>query len=201
MKVSGETTLHADPAAVWAAVTDPQVLVRTIPGCQRLETTGPDAYSMTVSAGVAAIKGSYDGTVALTDQQPPASFVLRAAGAGAPGTVKTDVTVTLTDGGDGTTTLRYDADAIVGGMVGGVGQRMLAGVAKKVAGEFFANIDGVLTGATPPAPVAAAIPPGMPGLAAPAAERSSGDFGRGVLVGAAIALAGVAVGALLGQRR
>jgi uncharacterized protein len=204
MKVSGDTVLHADAETVWRTVTDPQVLVRTIPGCERLEVAGPDAYAMTVSAGVASIKGTYDGTVALTDQIRPSSFVLHASGAGASGTIRTDVAVRLSDGGDGTTSLRYDADADVGGMVGGVGQRVLTSVAKKMAGQFFANVDDVLTGAAPITPAAAAAAGAGPAVfTAPPRARAvpSGGFVKGVLVGAGVALAGVLVGTLIGRRR
>ena len=115
---------------------------------------------MTVTAGVASIKGVYTGEVRLGDQQPPDSFVLTASGSGAPGTVSADVRVTLADAGGGTTAVTYDADAIVGGMVGGVGQRMLTGVAKKTAGEFFGAVDDVLNGraASPAARSAAGAP-------------------------------------------
>ncbi len=153
MKVRGDAVLHAPPDAVWRALNDPAVLVRTIPGCERLEQIGPDRYRMTVTAGVASIKGTYQGEVALTDPRPPSSFVLKASGAGAPGTVSADVVVTLADAGDSSTRLEYDADAVVGGMVGGVGQRVLTGVAKKTAGEFFAAVDDVLTGKAPSADV------------------------------------------------
>src|SRR5439155_11989389 len=126
---------------------DPAVLVRTIPGCERLEQVGPDAYRMVVSAGVAAIKGTYSGDVLLTALEPPNSFLLKASGSGAPGTVSAEVRIGLAEQNGGTL-LTYDADAVVGGPVGGVGQRILAGVAKKTANEFFAAVDQVLTGAT-----------------------------------------------------
>ena len=71
---------------------------------------------------------------------------MKASGAGGPGTVSADVRVSLAEVAGGTE-LSYDADAVVGGVIGGVGQRMLAGVAKKLAAEFFANVDAVLTGA------------------------------------------------------
>ncbi|AYY12957.1 carbon monoxide dehydrogenase [Actinobacteria bacterium YIM 96077] len=242
MKVTGSAALHAPRDQVWQALNDPAVLVRTIPGCQRLEETGPDAYRMTVYAGVGSVKGTYAGNVQLTDQEEPSSFVLKAQGSGAPGTVSADVKVTLSENGDGVTTLDYDADAIVGGMIGGVGQRMLTGVAKKTAGEFFSAVDDVLTGraatgagagtsgaegAGPAAPADQAVPaasgvPGMPAGAAssagsrpgvyeaPATPASQGtglagvlggDFGRGVLAGAVIALAGVVVGGWAAGRR
>jgi uncharacterized protein len=186
---------------VWEALNDPKVLVRTIPGCERLEATGPDAYSMTVTAGVASIKGTYAGNVALSDQQHPNSFLMRASGAGGPGTVSADVKVTLADEG-GTTRLTYDADAVIGGVIGGVGQRMLAGVAKKMAGEFFAQVDDVLIGkGVPPAAVAEQASSGEPSaFVAPAkigripALSADGGFLLGTIVGAAIALLGVLVG-------
>jgi len=204
VKVTGQAVLHAPIGRVWAALNDPAVLVRTIPGCERLEATGPDAYAMTVTAGVASIKGTYSGEVKLHDQQPPASFVMSASGAGGPGTVSTEVQVRLEEV-DGATRLTYDADAVVGGMIGGVGQRMLAGVAKKTAGEFFAAVDDVLTGKAPAlvtAPATAA--PAQDGvyLVPPKSARAVPEgFATGAVVGAVIALAGVLVGGLLGRRR
>lgn len=154
MKISGTSTLTADRASVYRALNDPAVLVATIPGCQRLEALGEDAYKMTVAAGVGSIKGVYDGEVRLTDHVEPSRFTLKAQGAGAPGTIGADVLVTLADGDGGSTVLSYEADAIVGGMIGGVGQRMLTGVSKRMADEFFRNVDAVLTGAAPTAAAA-----------------------------------------------
>ena len=150
MKISGESTVQAPPAQVWAALLDPAVLVRTIPGCERLETTGEHAYAMTVTAGVAAIRGTYSGTCSLSDLKPHESLVLSAQGAGAPGTIGADVDVRFTDNGDGTTRISYDAEAIVGGTIGGVGQRMLGSVSRRMANEFFGNVDRALTGDWPP---------------------------------------------------
>jgi carbon monoxide dehydrogenase subunit G len=204
MKVSGDAVLHAPVERVWSALNDPAVLVQTIPGCERLEATGPDSYRMVVTAGVASIKGTYSGQVALTDQQEPTSFLMVASGAGGPGTVSTEVRVSLADVGDGSTRLSYDADAVVGGVVAGVGQRMLVGVAKKMAGEFFSAVDDVLTGKTAAAAQAVTSVDGAPAYVSTVAARPAfgGEgFLRGALVGAAIALAGVVVGGLLARRR
>lgn len=207
MKVNGSAVLHAPRERVWAALQDPAVLVRTIPGCQQLEQVGPDSYRATVIAGVASIKGTYSGDVRLSDQAEPDSFMLHASGAGAPGTVSADVRVTLAGADDGTTRLDYDADAVVGGAIGGVGQRMLAGVAKKTAGEFFSAVDDVLTGRAELAPAvpAAVGPAGTPAAApavytAPPRQRQAVPVGvvlAAVVVGALIALAGVVVGRLI----
>ena len=231
MKISGTSTLSADRVAVWAALNDPAVLVQTIPGCQRLEALGDDAFKMTVAAGVGSIKGVYDGEVRLTEHQHPDSFKMLAQGAGAPGTIGAQVWVNLIEGPDGKTELKYDADATVGGMIGGVGQRMLTGVSRKMADEFFRNVDAVLVGGVPGAmPLAptgllggVAQPAGV-GVAAPgvpvsspaagpqvgqvftapqaAAAASTGPgFLLGVVAGAAAALAGAVVGGWLAGRR
>src|SRR5687768_14359777 len=104
---------------------------------------------MNVSVGVGAIRGTYAGEVKLSDQQRPKSYVMHASGAGAPGQVRATVTINLEPNGDGTT-LTYSADAVVGGPVAGVGQRMITGVAKRMAGQFFKAIDDELTGAVVP---------------------------------------------------
>ena len=211
MRVSGQAVLNASPQAAWDALLDPSVLVRTIPGCERLETTGENSYAMTVNAGVAAIKGTYSGTVELRDLDEPRSLIMRAAGAGAPGTIDTSVQVRFTDDGDDGTTTRvnYDADAVVGGMLGGVGQRMLTSVSKRMAGEFFGAVDAVLTGneVVPPtasdaaAGVAEAAAPGTVFTAPPRPGSDRDGFVKGIVVGAGLVLLGVLAGAVAGRRR
>jgi len=197
MKISGSNTVPFPVAQVWDALLDPAVLVRTIPGCERLETTGDNTYAMTVTAGVAAIRGTYDGTCALSDLVEHESLVMRLRGAGAPGTVDATVNVAFEDAGDGATRISYDADAIVGGMVGGVGQRMLTSVSRRMAQEFFGNVATALAG---PAP-AEAPAPGVPAAAGvyerPPAVRVGGvsdDFLKGIAVGAGLVLLGVVAG-------
>jgi len=201
MKFTGENTLHAPVEKAWDALLDPAVLVRTIPGCERLEASGENAYAMTVTAGVAAIKGTYSGSCELSNLKPHESLVMKLDGAGAPGTIGATVDVRFAPAADGTTTIAYDADAVVGGMVGGVGQRMLTSVSRRMAGEFFGNVDAVLTGAAPTPVATAASVESEPGVftapARPGAVSSQRDFLTGIAVGAAL----VALGVLIGRRR
>src|SRR6185503_6134751 len=146
MKISGSAVLNAPVERVWAAFNDPGVLARAIPGCQVLHEVEPDAYKMTVSVGVASIKSTYEGDVILTELDPPGSFCLKVIGVGAPGTVGADVSFRLQESEAGGTDLSYEADAVVGGAIGGVGQRMLMGVAKKMASQFFAAVDADIAG-------------------------------------------------------
>ncbi|SFF01198.1 CoxG family protein [Blastococcus tunisiensis] len=220
MNLDGSAVLSGDPEQVWAVITDPAVLARTIPGCETLEQVGDDEYKMNVSVGVGAIRGTYAGEVRLADKQHPTSYVMHASGAGAPGNARAQVTINLEPAGDGKTNLTYSADAVIGGPVAGVGQRMITGVAKRMAGQFFTAIDDELTGkaapvAAPAAPAAAApaAEPGAAPAAAPAvfAGRAAaapaaigGDvrtLALGAVGGAALTLIGVLVGYRMGRRR
>lgn len=213
MKFTGENVLAAPVAQAWDALLDPAVLVRTIPGCERLEATGENAYAMTVTAGVASIKGTYAGSCALRDLVEHESLVMKLDGAGAPGTIGATVNVRFTPEGS-STRISYDADAVVGGMIGGVGQRMLTSVSRRMAGEFFGNVDAVLAGTAPVvapvgpvvAPVAATGEAPAVGqvFTAPAAAVAAGsrqEFLTGVAVGAGLVVLGVVVGGIFGRRR
>ncbi len=222
MKISGSSTLEAPVDKVWEAIQDPAVLARCLPGCESLSVIGDDRYAMSVTAGVAAIKGTYAGEVSLSDKVAPTSLTMRASGAGAPGTIDADVKVQLAPSAGGGTDLSYDADASVGGAIGGVGQRMLVGVSRKMAGQFFTALDRDIAG--PPAgggdladagaagSAATGAPGGgpgsgtvYPGRAATANANatlnldSAAGFAVGVLVGGLLALAGVALGARIGR--
>jgi len=213
MKISGTAALQASPQQVWDAFHDPEVLARCLPGCESLTEVGPDRYAMTVTAGVAAIKGTYDGTVALLDPQHPERFTMKAQGAGGPGTVDADVVVHLAPSAAGGTDLSYDADAAVGGMIGGVGQRMLSGVTRKMAGQFFEAVDADIAGVRKEKKAGRPVTPSastgeVPSGARPiesvgtstAGRGGRRDFGWGVATGGAVAIAGVIVGWLIGGR-
>ena len=212
MKFTGENTLAAPVEQAWDALLDPAVLVRTIPGCERLEATGDNAYAMTVTAGVASIKGTYAGSCVLTDLVEHESLVMKLDGAGAPGTIGATVNVRFVPEGP-STRVTYDADAIVGGMIGGVGQRMLTSVSRRMAGEFFGNVDGVLagggaglvTGAGAPSSTSEAAPATAGQVfTAPAPSAAAGsrqEFLTGVAVGAGLVVLGVIVGGVFGRRR
>ena len=211
MKFTGENVLAAPVEKAWDALLDPAVLVQTIPGCEKLSATGDNAYAMTVTAGVASIKGTYAGSCALTDLVERESLVMRLDGAGAPGTIGATVHVRFTPEGS-STRISYDADAVVGGMIGGVGQRMLTSVSKRMAGEFFGNVDAVLAGGGAPESL---VEPGLVTSASAPSSTSGGavftppvkvaaagskqEFLTGVAVGTGLVVLGVVVGGIVGR--
>ena len=214
MNLDGSAVLSAAPEEVWSLLTDPAVLARTIPGCESLQQVGEDSYTMVITAGVGAIRGRYAGEVRLSDLSFPTSYVMHASGSGGPGSVRATVQIALAPS-DAGTELTWSADAVVGGAVAGVGQRMISGVAKRMAGQFFTAVDEELT-APQPNVVAQVepdhVPAGTSAEVSPAARVGpSAAVGwvpaetRPLLVGAAggglLTLLGVWVGWLLGRRR
>jgi carbon monoxide dehydrogenase subunit G len=214
VNLDGSAVLSAAPEQVWAVITDPAVLARTIPGCESLQQVGEDSYTMVVSAGVGAVRGKYAGEVRLSDLSFPKSYVMHASGSGGPGSVRATVQINLLPSAEGTE-LTYSADAVVGGAVAGVGQRMITGVAKRMAGQFFSAVDKELSEPNVVAEVSP-VPEGVPAVTSAVAGPvtyarqpvAPGGWiptdARPLLVGAAggglLALLGVWVGYLLGRR-
>ena len=136
MKLEGSYEVKAPRQKVWSAFLDPETLRKAIPGCEKLEMVGPDEYKATLKIGVAAVKGTFEGKVRLLDKKPSDSYRLAAEGSGGPGFVRADTLISLDDI-EGGTRVSYSADVQVGGLIAGVGQRMLGGVSKMMADQFF----------------------------------------------------------------
>jgi carbon monoxide dehydrogenase subunit G len=141
MKVEGAYTFPGEPQQVWALLLDPESLRQCIPGVETLTETSPDHWDAVMKVGVAAIRGTYKGKVAIVDKQEPTEYTLQVEGSGGPGFVKGSAKVML-EAADGGTSVKVDGDGQVGGMLAGVGQRMLPGVAKMLMNQFFECLIG-----------------------------------------------------------
>jgi carbon monoxide dehydrogenase subunit G len=140
VKVNGKYTLDAPREKVWAFLMDPAAIARVMPGCETLEEVAPDTYKATLKLGIAAVKGTYMGSVQLLDKTPPTHYRMLIDGSGAPGFVKGDATVDLEEQGE-KTVLSYDADTQVGGLIANVGQRMISGVAKLIINQSLKKLE------------------------------------------------------------
>ena len=145
MKIEGSSDVPAPRDKVWAAFLDPETLSKAIPGCEQLEEIGPGEYKATMKVGVAAIKGTFQGKVRLTDLEPPERYRMAVEGNGSPGFVRGDAVMQLSDIETGTR-VTYSADVQVGGLIASVGQRMLGGVSKLMLDQFFSRMNEVLAG-------------------------------------------------------
>ena len=136
MKIHGTHQIHAPRDRVFAAVIDPLILQRCIPGCESLVKTADNTYVATMKAGIGPVKGTFKGNVRLEDMQAPTHYRMIVDGKGGPGFVKGtgDFDLHEVDGG---TAIAYTGDMQVGGVIAGVGQRMIEAAAKMLASQFF----------------------------------------------------------------
>ncbi|MYZ49368.1 CoxG family protein [Propylenella binzhouense] len=140
MKMTGEVTLPADRETVWEKLNDPEVLKACIPGCQSLERTGENGFAAVAKVKVGPVSATFKGAVTLSDFDPPNSYRISGQGeGGVAGFAKGGAQVSLTDAEGGGTNLAYNVEAEVGGRLAQLGSRLIDGVAKKMADQFFAN--------------------------------------------------------------
>ncbi|HYV24819.1 MAG TPA: carbon monoxide dehydrogenase subunit G [Pyrinomonadaceae bacterium] len=145
MKIEGIYQIHAPRERVFNAIIDPEVLQRCIPGCESLERTGEDEYAAIMKAGVGPVKGTFKGNVHLREMRPPEHYELSVNGKGGPGFVKGAAIFDL-EQVDASTMIKYSGEMQVGGIIAGVGQRMIEAAAKMTAGKFFAGLERELGG-------------------------------------------------------
>jgi hypothetical protein len=137
MDITGSYTFNAPPDRVWAMLMDPASIASCIPGCDRFEPDGPDRYKATLTLGLAAITGTYDGTVVITEKTPPSSYRLNVEGEGKAGFVKGNVAITLRAEG-ATTVVDVNGTVETGGAIARLGQRLIGNVSRMMQDRFFA---------------------------------------------------------------
>jgi uncharacterized protein len=140
LDIGGEEKLDGSRERLWHALNDPAVLTRCIPGCREMILESEDRYRVVLDLKVASVGGSFDGTIALSDKVPPTTCRITVSGAGTLGQGTGTATFSLSPTGDGVTLMRYAGEGEIGGLVAGVGQRILKGVAKHLIGRFFKSL-------------------------------------------------------------
>lgn len=136
LDIGGEEVFDIPIERVWAALNDPAVLKQCIPGCQDMITQGDDRYKLVLALKVASVGGSFEGEISLSEKTPPAQCKVAVSGSGSLGNGAGAATFTLSPQTGGTL-MRYGGEGEIGGLVAGVGQRILKGVAKHLIKQFF----------------------------------------------------------------
>lgn len=145
--IEGEEKIAAPIDKVWAALNDPAVLKECIPGCQSLEKMSDNDLAATVVLKIGPIKATFNGAVTLKNLNPPKSYTIQGEGKGGiAGFAKGGADVTLTEDGAGSTVLKYEAKADVGGKIAQLGSRLITSTSKKLAGEFFSTFNEKVSG-------------------------------------------------------
>ena len=141
MDITSSYTFTAPPERVWDLMMDPKAIASCIPGCEALEPDGVDRYRARITLGLAAITGTYDGTVVITEKVEKSSYRLAVEGQGRPGFVKGSAAITLRPEGSGTV-VDLIATVQTGGAIARLGQRLIGSAAKMMQDRFFACMQG-----------------------------------------------------------
>jgi len=185
MDMHASRQLAVTQQQAWDALNDPEVLKLCIPGCDKVESTGPQHYTVAVAVKVGPVSARFAGKIRLADMNPPQSYTLHFDGqGGAAGFGKGTAQVQLTPDAAGCL-LAYTVHAQVGGKLAQLGQRLVDGAARSMAEDFFKRFDDEMLRRYPPvAPPDAAAPP--------AAQLAPAAAGTGVplwvWIGGALAL-------------
>src|SRR5215469_11271407 len=135
--MTGEVQLSAPREAVWAKLNDAEVLKACIPGCEQLDKNSDTEFQAVAVTKIGPVKAKWKGKVQLTDLDPPNGYKISGEGEGGiAGFAKGGAVVTLAPKDDGTL-LTYNVEAQIGGKLAQLGQRLVAGAAKKMADDFF----------------------------------------------------------------
>ncbi|WP_144163010.1 SRPBCC family protein [Paraburkholderia sp. BCC1885] len=173
MELLGQRQIGAPRAAVWDALNDPQVLLRSIPGCEDVEKASETETLVRVAVRLGPVRARFVGKMSMSDVVPAERCTLSFDGAGgAAGFAKGVSNVALRDT-EGGTLLDYSASASVGGKLGQIGSRLIDASAKKIADEFFVNLERELTGPSASAEADGEAGPAATGDAASLADRDT----------------------------
>jgi carbon monoxide dehydrogenase subunit G len=205
MKLEGEHRFAVPRDAVWAALVDPAILARVLPGIEQLEPAGDNSWKAAMAMQVGPVQGRFQGSLALSDLVAPESYRLKLEGSGPAGFLRGAGGIALRSDGEGTL-LVYALEAKVGGKLASVGQRLVESSARALARQGLEGLERELAtraaaaasaGAAPASPAPAARPPSQAAFAARFARGlwselpASWRFGA-ILLGLAL-LAGVAL--------
>ena len=148
MKLAGSYQINLSKEKVWEALNDPEILKKSIPGCEEFKKNSETEFTATATNKIGPFNASFTGDIELTDLNPPNSYKITGSGNSPVGFAQGEADVKLEDS-DGGTKLIYSVDAQVGGKIAQVGSRLIDMTAKKMADIFFGKFSELISRETP----------------------------------------------------
>ena len=148
MKLSGSYQINLEKQKVWEALNNPEILQKTIPGCEEFKKNSDTEFSATATNKIGPFNASFTGDIELKDLDPPNSYKITGSGNSPVGFATGEAFVALEDY-DGGTKLTYTVEANVGGKIAQVGSRLIDMTAKKMADIFFGKFSELISRETP----------------------------------------------------
>ena len=144
MKLSGSYQINLEKQKVWEALNDPEILRKTIPGCEEFKKNSGTTFTATATNKIGPFNASFTGDIELKDLDPPNSYKITGSGNSPVGFATGEASVALEDW-EGGTKLTYTVEANVGGKIAQVGSRLIDMTAKKMADIFFGKFSELVS--------------------------------------------------------
>ena len=145
MKLSGSYQINLEKQKVWEALNDPEILKKSIPGCEEFKKDSETEFSATAKNKIGPFNASFTGTIELKDINAPNSYKIVGSGNSPVGFASGQADVKLEESSDGGTKLIYSVEANVGGKIAQVGSRLIDMTAKKMADIFFGKFTQLIS--------------------------------------------------------
>jgi len=143
MKLSGSYQIKLEKQKVWEALNDPEILKKSIPGCEEFTKNSDTEFTATATNKIGPFNASFTGDIELKEINAPNSYVIEGSGNSPVGFASGSAKVTLEDSDEGTK-LSYSVEANVGGKIAQVGSRLIDMTAKKMADIFFGKFSDLI---------------------------------------------------------
>ena len=144
MKLSGSYQIKLEKQKVWEALNDPEILRKSIPGCEDFKKDSETEFTATATNKIGPFNASFTGNIEIKEINAPHSYVIEGSGNSPVGFASGQANVKLEDFEDGTK-LTYEVEANVGGKIAQVGSRLIDMTAKKMADIFFGNFSNLIS--------------------------------------------------------
>ena len=144
MKLTGSYQINLEKQKVWEALNDPEILKKTIPGCEEFKKNSETEFTATATNKIGPFNASFTGDIELKDLDPPNSYKIIGSGNSSVGFATGEASVKLEDSNEGTK-LTYVVEANVGGKIVQVGSRLIDMTAKKMADIFFGKFSELIS--------------------------------------------------------
>jgi carbon monoxide dehydrogenase subunit G len=141
MQLAGKQVLNASPSKLWDILMNAETLAKIVPGVSSLEKTGENSYKSTLAVKLGPVSGSFNGNLQMEDIQQPKTFVLKVQQNSKIGNANAGIQIDLLPVEEDKTELSFNGDVKLSGLLAGLGQRVLGGVAGTLTKQFFENIE------------------------------------------------------------
>lgn len=141
MQLTGKHVINAGPSRIWKLLMDTDTLARIVPGISKLERTGDNQFKSTLEVKLGPVQSSFTGDLQMENIYEEKNFTLKVQQKSKIGNANAAIIIDLLPLNEKQTEVAFDGDVKLSGMLAGMGQRLVGGVANTLSRQFFTNLE------------------------------------------------------------